>query len=204
MLASKPDCEKRQMSAAVMPEAGRTSGMGLPPRLQALVEVLKRPRAATLRSNETEELSMPALVGSTTMMFWPVEVGEAVVRVMTVSEVPRATTTRLTVLESVPPGFWIWMETLPICATSVLLMGAEQLFAELQVVTRAVPLRRSVEPGPGLDGMKPLPSTVRVKPSALPTYTLAGCRERIFVPVEMLTLAVPDCVESSWLRATIW
>src|SRR5580700_7117883 len=40
MLVSKPDCEKRQMSAAIAAEAGRARGMGFPARLQALVEVL--------------------------------------------------------------------------------------------------------------------------------------------------------------------
>jgi len=60
------------------------------------------------------------------------------------------------------------METLPGCTTSVLMTGAEQEFAEVQVVTRAVPAMRSVEPGPGLEGTKPLPSTVRVNPFAPP------------------------------------
>src|SRR5882724_7224980 len=71
MLVSKPDCEKRQISAALVPEAGRVRATGFPPRLQPFVEVLKAPRAATLRSKEAEELSTPAVVGSTTAIFLP-------------------------------------------------------------------------------------------------------------------------------------
>src|SRR6202040_1066750 len=104
MLVSKPDCEKRQMSAAVVPEAGRVSGMGFPPRLQAFVETLKTPRAAMLRSKETEELSTPAVVGSTTVMFLPEIAGVELVREMTSSVVPGTATTRLTMLERVPEG----------------------------------------------------------------------------------------------------
>jgi hypothetical protein len=105
MLVSKPDCEKRQMSAATAPEAGRARGTGFPPRLQALVEVLKTPRAATLRSKETEELSTPAVVGSTRVMYLPEMAGVELVRLMTSSMAPGATTTRETILERVPLGF---------------------------------------------------------------------------------------------------
>src|SRR6266702_7060708 len=164
MLVSNPDCEKRQMSAAIVPEAGRASGTGLPPRLQALVEVLKTPSAATLRSKETEELSTPAVVGSTTVMFLPLIEGLELVRDMTSSVAPGAATTRETMLESGPLGLWTWTETLPDSATSVLMTGAEQELAELHVVTRAASPMRIVEPGPGLEGTKPLPLTVRVKP----------------------------------------
>jgi hypothetical protein len=40
-----------------------------------------------------------------------------------------------------------------------------------------------------------------VKPSAAPAYTLAGWIARIFAPVEIATLAVPDCEGSSELTA---
>jgi len=156
------------MSAAVVPEAGRVRGTGFPPRLQALVEVLKTPRAATLRSKEREESSTPAVVGSTTAMFLPRMEGVELVSEMMSSVVPGAATTRETMLESGPDGLWIWTVTLPVWMTSLLLTGAEQELAEAQVVTRAVPPMRSVEPGPGLAGTKPLPSTVSVKPFAPP------------------------------------
>src|ERR1700675_77297 len=168
MLVSNPDSEKRQMSAALVPEAGRARGMGFPPRLQAFVEVLNPPRAATLRSKETEESSTPAVVGSTTVMFLPEMAGEEPESVMTSSVVPGAATTRETMLERVPEGLCIWIEMLPGCTTSVLLAGAEQELTELQVVTRAVPPMSSVEPGPGFERTKPLPSTVSVKPFAPP------------------------------------
>src|SRR5580700_1403307 len=105
MLVSKPDCEKRQMSAAVVPEAGRARGMGFPARLQPFVEVLKTPMAATLRSKEAEVLSTPAVVGSTTVKFLPAMAGAALVRDMTSSVAPGVATTRETMLERVPEGF---------------------------------------------------------------------------------------------------
>src|SRR5882724_8494387 len=100
MLVSKPDCEKRQISAALVPEAGRVRATGFPPRLQPFVEVLKAPSAATLRSKEAEELSTPA-------MFLPEIEGDELVREMTSSVVPGATTTRDTMLERVPVGVCI-------------------------------------------------------------------------------------------------
>src|ERR1700739_4278418 len=104
MLVSNPDCENMQMSAALVPEAGRTSGMGFPARLQEFVEVLKTPIAATLRSKETEELSTPAGVGSTAAMFLPEIPGEEAVREMTSSVVPGATTMREAMFERMPLG----------------------------------------------------------------------------------------------------
>src|SRR5258707_12481302 len=71
MLVSKPDCEKRQISAALVPEVGRVGATGFPPRLQPFVGVLKAPRAASLRSKEAEELSTPAVVGWTAAAFLP-------------------------------------------------------------------------------------------------------------------------------------
>src|SRR6202030_1758484 len=168
MLVWKPDCEKRQMSAAMVPEAGRTRGTGFPPRLQALLEVLKTPRAARLRSKEMAESSTPAVVGSTTVMFLPEMFGEELVREMTSSVAPGAATTSETMLERVPEGLCTWTETLRGSTTSLLLTGAEQELAAVQVVTRAAPAMRSVEPGRGLERTKPLPSTVRVKPFAPP------------------------------------
>ena len=64
MLVSKPDSENKQMSAAMVPLDGGTSGIGLPPRLQVLLEVLNVPSAATLRSRSSSSVSIPAVVGS--------------------------------------------------------------------------------------------------------------------------------------------
>src|SRR5258707_15350709 len=104
MLVSKPDCEKRQISAALVPEVGRVRATGFPPRLQPFVEVLKAPRAATLRSKEAEELSTPAVVGSTTAIFLPEIEGDELGRKMASSVVPGATTTRETMLGRVAGG----------------------------------------------------------------------------------------------------
>jgi hypothetical protein len=59
-----------------------------------------------------------------------------------------------------------------------------------------------VEPGPGLEATKLLPSTRSVNPWAAPAYTLDGCSARRFAPVEIVTFAVPDCDVSSELTAT--
>src|SRR6266436_6926877 len=107
MLVSKTDCENRQMSAVPVPEAVRVRATGFPPRLQPFVEVLKAPRAATLRSKEAEELSTPAVVGSTTAIFLPEIAGDELVREMTSSIVPGAATKRETMLERVPVGVCI-------------------------------------------------------------------------------------------------
>lgn len=93
------------------------------------------------------------------------------------------------------------MVTLPACATSAELTATVQEFAESQVVNRGVPAIRSVEPGPGFDGTKPLPVTRNVNPSAAPAYRLAGRSVRMFGPPEMITLATPSCELSAWLTA---
>src|ERR1700730_4806054 len=95
------------------------------------------------------------------------------------------------------------METLPEEETSAAVTGAVHSVTGLHVVVRAVPAISSVEPGPGADPAKLLPSTRSVKPFAAPAYTLAGCRARMFAPVAMATLARPDCDGSSALKATM-
>jgi hypothetical protein len=68
MLVSRPLAEKRQISAAVRPEAGRCNETGFPASEQELVAVEKAPSAATLRSTSALGTETPAVVGSTTMM----------------------------------------------------------------------------------------------------------------------------------------
>src|SRR5260370_1298364 len=46
MLVWKPDCEKRQMSAAMVPEAGRARGNRCPPGWEAVVVAVERQRKA--------------------------------------------------------------------------------------------------------------------------------------------------------------
>src|SRR5260370_41527418 len=82
MLVSRPLAEKRQMSAAATPVAGRCNGTGFPASEQELVAVEKTPRAATLRSTSAFGRETPAVVGSTTMMSWAVAEGAPLVREM--------------------------------------------------------------------------------------------------------------------------
>src|SRR5277367_6345201 len=105
MLASKPDCEKRQMSAAEIPFAGRKMGIALPARLQVFVAVTYNPRAATSRSRLLREVSTPALVGSTTTMSLPPFEGTLLESGILACVVEGATTTRETALEFVPSAF---------------------------------------------------------------------------------------------------
>jgi len=101
------------------------------------------------------------------MIFLPEMVGVELVREMTSSAAPRAATTRETTLDSGRRALDLDGNVAG-SATSVLVTGAEQELAEVHVVTRAEPLMRSVEPGPGLEMTKPLPLTVRVKPFVPP------------------------------------
>src|SRR5260370_19479118 len=105
--------EKRQMSVAATPEAGRCNGMGFPAREQELVAVEKTPRAATLRSTSAFGMETPAVVGSTTMMSWAVAEGALLVREMIASAVLGAITMRETLLEAVPSRFLTLTQRVP-------------------------------------------------------------------------------------------
>src|SRR5277367_304724 len=168
MLVSSPLSEKTQMSYVVLPLAGLGSGMGLPVSEHALVAVENMPSAATLRSTSFPCALMPAVVGSTTVMSLPVDAGDALLSAITSSDTFGGATTRETAFDSVPLGFWICIETAPAIETSAAVTGAVHSVAAIQVVVRAVPPTSTDDPGPGLDGVKPLPSTSTVKPSAAP------------------------------------
>src|SRR6202048_4669262 len=168
MLVSRLLAEKRQMSVAATPVAGRCKGTGFPASEQELVAVENGPRAATLRSTSAFGRGTPAVVGSTTMMSLAVAKGAVPVREMISSEALGAITMRGTLLEVVPFGLRTWMETLPGTETSTAVTGAVHSVAELQVVVRAVPAISKTEPGPGMEEAKLLPSTRRVKPLAAP------------------------------------
>src|SRR5215469_10120316 len=202
MLVSNPLCENRHMSAVEVPLAGLGRGTGFPPSVQELFAVENSPNAATFRSNSLPGWEIPAVVGSTTTMSLPVAAVVELFRIITSSEGFGVATTSDTTFEAVPVGFWICTETFPAIATSAAVTGAVHWRVVEHVVVLAVPPMSIVEPGPGLDGTNPLPSTRSVKPCAAPAYTLEGCRVRIFTPVEMLTFATPDCVGSSELMAT--
>src|ERR1700720_308273 len=101
MLVSRPLTEKRQMSAAATPVAGRCKGTGFSASEQELVAVENAPRAATLRSTSAFGRETPAVVASTTMMSLAVTEGAALVREITSSEALGATTMRERLLEVV-------------------------------------------------------------------------------------------------------
>src|SRR5260370_14728024 len=168
MLVSRPLAEKRQMSAAATPLAGRCNGTGFPASEQELVAVEKAPRAATLRSTSAFGRDTPAVVGSTTMMSWAVAEGAPLVREMIASAVLGAITIREALFEVVPSGLRTWTERFPGTETSAAVTGAVHSVTKLQVVVRAEPAMSNAEPGPGAEAAKLLPSTRRVKPLAAP------------------------------------
>src|ERR1700737_5054729 len=168
MLVSRPPAEKRQTSVAVTPVAGRCNGTGFPASQQELVAVEKAPRAATLRSTSEFGRETPGVVGCTTMMSLPVAEGAALVSEISSSEMLGAATMRETPLEVVLSGLRSWTKRLPGTDTSAAVTGAVHSVTELQVVVRALPAISNVEPGPGAEAAKLLPSTRRVKPLAAP------------------------------------
>src|SRR5258707_14820952 len=168
MLVSSPLAEKRHMSAAATPVAGRCRATGFPASEHELVIVEKVPRAATFKSTPAFGKETPAVVGSTTMMSLPLAEGAALVSEMSSSETLGAATIRETLLEVVLSGLRIWMERFPALATSVGVTGAVHSVTELQVVVRAVPAISRTEPGLGAEAAKLLPSTRSVKPLTAP------------------------------------
>src|SRR6266436_5088631 len=168
MLVSRPLAEKRQMSTAASPVAGRCRGTGFPASEQELLAVENAPRAATLGSTSALGRETPAVVGSTTTISFAVAEGVALVSGMTSSEVLGAATIRETLLEAVLSGLRTWTERLPGVETSAAVTGAVHSVTELHVVVRAVPAISKTEPGPGVEAAKLLPSTRRVKPLAAP------------------------------------
>src|ERR1700719_1426285 len=168
MLVSRPLAEKRQISAAANPVAGRCSGTGFPASEQELAAVENAPKAATFRSTSALGRETPAVVGSTTTMSLPVAADVAPVSGITSSEAFSATTTRETLLDVVLSGLRTCTERLPGFETSAAVTGAVHSVTELHVVVRAVPAMSNVEPGPGEELAKLSPSTRKVKPSAAP------------------------------------
>src|SRR2546430_15419026 len=202
MLLSSPLAEKTHMSAVALPLVGRCSTTALPAKTQELLTVENAPNAATFRSTSAPGTDTPAVVGSTTTMFFSIAAGAVPVSEMDSSEVFGAATTSDTTLDVAPFGFRSCTDTLPATATSAAVTGAVHSVNELHVVVRAVPPISSTAPGPGLVGAKLLPFTRRVNPFAPPAYTLAGCSARMVAPVAMAILAAPVCSESSALTAT--
>src|SRR6267378_1752262 len=154
MLVSRPLCEKRQTSAVDVPLAGRCNGIALPPSVHALLAMMNWPRAATFKSTSLPGAETPAVVGSTTMMSFPVALGVLLLNAITSSERFVAATISATTFDFVPLGFCIWMDKLPATATSAAVTGAVHSSAEVHVVMRAVPPISIADPGPRLDATK--------------------------------------------------
>src|SRR5260370_8622626 len=202
MLVSNPLCEKMQTSAVAVPLLGRCSEIALPPRVHVLLLVTNGPNAATFKSRSLAGTETPAVVGSTTTMSFPVAAGNVLLRAITSSETFGAATISDTAFDFVPLGFRICTDKLPGTATSAAVTGVVHSRADVHFVIRELPPISIVHPGPGFEAVKPLPSTRSVKPWAAPAYTLDGCTLRMFAPVEIVTLAMPDCEASSPLMAT--
>src|SRR6267154_645918 len=168
MPVSSPLAEKRQMSAAATPVAGRCRATGFPASEHELVIVEKAPSAATFKSTPAFGKETPAVVGSTTMMSLPLADGAALVSEISSSEALGAATMRETLLDVLLSGLRIWTERFPALATSAGVTGAVHCVTELHVVVRAVPAISRTEPGPGAEAAKLLPSTRRVNPLAPP------------------------------------
>src|ERR1700730_2187626 len=105
---------------------------------------------------------------------------------------PGASTTKVTVFESVPSGFCRRTVRFPAKERSAAVRDVVHCPADVQEVLRAAPATRIVDPGPGLDAMKLAPDSFKVKPPADPAYALDGARDEIFGPAEIVTVAVPD------------
>src|SRR5260221_14077444 len=110
MLVSSPLAEKRQMSAAATPVAGRCRATGFPASEHELVIVEKAPRAARFKSTPAFGIETAAVVGSKTTMSLPVADGAALVSDMSSSGTLGAAMMRGTLLEMVLSGLWIWTE----------------------------------------------------------------------------------------------
>src|SRR5258706_16300533 len=124
MPVSRPLAEKRQMSAAASPVAGRCKGTGFPASEQELLAVEKAPRAATFRSTSAFGRETPAVVGSTTTMSLAVAIGAAGVSEIISSEAFGTMTAREALLGVELSGLRIWTERLPGAERAAAGMGA--------------------------------------------------------------------------------
>src|SRR5690242_9878939 len=125
MPVSNPLWENTQISAAMEPLAGRTTGIGFPARLQLLVAVEKTPNAPTFRSTEEPGASTPAVVGSTTTMSLPSDSGAAALRLIERSDVFGGAITKAMLLEVAPSGLRICKVRFAGALTSAAKIGAE-------------------------------------------------------------------------------
>src|SRR6266849_1682827 len=122
--ASSPLFENTQMSAIAVPEAGRTSATGVPPSAQELLMTEDIPGAATVKPTFGPAADVPAVLGSTATMSFPVAEGAALESAMASSLEVCGATTSAAGFDAVPSGFLIWMERVTAMATSAALSVA--------------------------------------------------------------------------------
>ena len=186
-----------------MPVAGRRMTTVLPPSVQDDVATVYVPIAATFKLTFPAAPEPPLVLNSTTTMSFPAAEGALGVRGIESGPEPGASTTNVTVFESVPSGFCTCTARFPADCRSAAASDVVHSALDTQEVVREAPVTKIVEPGPGLDAMKLLPDISSVKPPADPAYALDGARDEMFGPLEMVTLAVPDWLVSSELVATM-
>src|SRR5258708_18928713 len=105
MLVSSPFCAKMQMSTVDVPVVGRGNEIALPPRVHEFVLVTNRPSAAIFKSRSIPGTEIPAVVGSTTTMSFPLAAGALLLRAITSSEGFGAATISVTTFDLVLLGF---------------------------------------------------------------------------------------------------
>src|SRR5579864_701503 len=141
---------------------------GLPPREQDDVATEKAPIAPTFKLTFPAAPDPPLVLSSTTTMSFPALVGALGVSGIPPSPGPCASTTKVCVLESNPPGFSICTVRFPADCRSGASSDVMHCVLDVQEVARAAPATRIIEPGPGADGEKLFPVTCKVKPPAEP------------------------------------
>src|SRR3989442_5197994 len=109
--ASSPLFENTQMSASAVPEAGRTSVTGAPPSAQELLLTENIPSAATFKSTFGPSAEVPAVLGSTATMSFPVAEGAAVESAIASSPEVCGSTTNAAGFDAGPSAFLTWIAT---------------------------------------------------------------------------------------------
>lgn len=175
---------------------------GFPASVQDPVAVENAPIAAIFKLTFPEAPAPPFVLSSTTTMSFPVLFGALGVRGIVPVPEPCASTTNISVLESVPSGFCNCTLRFPADCKSAAPIEVVHCALESQVVDRGLPLTRIVEPGPGIAAAKFIPVTSSVNPPAVPAYALVGASAKMAGPFVIVTVAVPDWPMSSELVAT--
>src|ERR1700676_2036108 len=158
---SRPLTENTHKSAVTVPPNGRKIVTGLPPSVQCDVPTTQIPIAATFKLTFPAAPDPPLVLSSTTTMSFPVAEGAPGVSGIVSGPKPGASTTKVTVFESVPSGFCRSTVRFPAKERSAAVRDVVHCPADVQEVLRAAPATRIVDPGPGLDAMKLAPDSFK-------------------------------------------